>query len=606
MPMKWIFTLAAVMFFSILCRSQPGSLNPQFNGGTINTTFDASGAQAEDLVVQPDGKVVAAGLAYDAGIPHFAIARYLSNGSLDASFGIGGKVITLIQNGSWAHAIALQHDGKILVGGMTENGTSSSFAMSRYLQNGMLDNTFGNGGIVISSFLNASSEIYDLKVLSDGRIIAGGRVDNGFNIDFALARYLPDGSQDVSFAGGQVVFPVGPGNDFAQSVEVQADGKILLAGTAFNGINHNMAVTRFTNEGIPDFSFGTDGKVITAVGATESFGFDIALQPDGKILFTGHMYNALPYRIDVAVVRYTNMGLQDATFGMNGIVVTDVANTNDDGVGVAVQNDGKIIVAGHTTNDGFKDFLLIRYLSNGVPDIEFGSHGISTTAVGNYDDIAFAMKLSGLNIYVAGISNTTPTGVPGEFAIASFINDASPLPVRLLSFTAEKEGSSVVLQWNTDNEDRFQEFIVERSSDGRIFENLYRVSASGIQGLNKYSAIDQHPLPDINYYRLKQVDRNGTFSFSQILPVRMNGRNSFDIFPNPVTSLIHLQLPEGLQGNILIEISEISGRVSKRLSMQLNRNATSTSIDVSSLPAGMYLIHTRTSEGIFSRKFLKH
>jgi len=603
--MNRIFTLAAVIFFSTLCWGQPGSLNPQFNGGTVNTTFDPSGAQAEDLVVQSDGKVVAAGLAYDAGIPHFALARYLTDGSLDASFGNGGKVITLIQNGSWAHAIALQTNGKILVAGMTENGTSSSFAIARYLENGMLDNTFGNGGIVITSFANASSEIYDLKVLSDGKIVAGGRVDHGFDMDFALARYLPDGSPDLTFSGGQVVFPVGPGNDFAQSVEVQPDGKILLAGTAFNGINNNMALTRFTHEGMPDLSFGTGGKVITAVGATESFGFDIALQPDGKILFTGHTYNVLPYRIDVALVRYTNMGLQDPTFGINGVVVTDVANTNDDGVGVAVQNDGKIIVAGHTTNDGFKDFLLIRYLSNGVTDVDFGSHGISTTAVGNYDDIAFAMKLSGMNIYVAGISNTTPTGVPGEFAIAAFTNDASPLPVRLMSFTAEKEGSTILLQWKTENEIQFQEFVVERSADGRNFESIYRVPASGTQGLNKYSAIDQHPFSDINYYRLRQIDRNGSFSFSQIVSVRMSGRNSFDIYPNPVSSLLHLQLPEGLQGNIEIEISEMSGRINKRISLQLNGNSTSTSIDVSMLPVGMYLIHTKTREGILSKKFLK-
>ena len=152
----------------------------------MTTDFGGSVDRAFAMALQPDGKLVVAGDS-DA---NFALARYNSDGSLDAGFGTGGKVITSFGGTDQASAVILQPDGKIVVAGQTDTGVSIDFALARYMPDGSLDGAFGSGGRVTTNFIGNSDDLGSAVALqSDGKIVVGGTSDD----NFALARYTPEG-----------------------------------------------------------------------------------------------------------------------------------------------------------------------------------------------------------------------------------------------------------------------------------------------------------------------------------------------------------------------------------------------------------------------------
>ena len=201
---------------------------------------------------------------------------------------------------------------------------------------------------------------------ADGKILVGGYSTNGSNFDFAdfaLVRYNANGTPDNSFdTDGIVTTDFGTSNDRGQSVAVQADGKILVAGTSYNGgSNDGFALVRYNANGTTDTSFDTDGIVTTDIGNSSDSGQSVAVQADGKILVAGDSYNGST-NYDFALVRYNTNGTTDTSFDSDGKVTTDVGTTNDSGYSVAVQADGKILVAG---DSGYpnrsSDIVLVRY-----------------------------------------------------------------------------------------------------------------------------------------------------------------------------------------------------------------------------------------------------
>ena len=205
--------------------ANPGDLDPSFGtGGIVTTTFfgTASGqsANAHAVALQGDGKIVAAGqTASDLSLePTFALARYNPDGSLDATFGTGGTATTTFGTmGGDAHAVALQRDGKIIAAGNTSAGSQYVFALARYNADGNLDATFGTGGTVTTAFGSAvESDSANAVVLqADGKIVAAGSAQIGTqSFAFGLARYNPDGSLDMTFAtSGKTTAAFGGGLD---------------------------------------------------------------------------------------------------------------------------------------------------------------------------------------------------------------------------------------------------------------------------------------------------------------------------------------------------------------------------------------------------------
>ena len=254
--------------FAVVRYNANGTLDTTFGvNGKVTTDFPGLAAVASSVVVQPDGKILVAGGAFPlfTFLGDIKLVRYNANGSLDTSFGSGGIVTTRFAGqGSYAFSVALQPDGKIVVGGTafvnfsSDDSSNTDFAIARYNPNGTLDTTFGNGGKVATDFDGFNDDVYAVLVQPDGKIVAAGSAKNPTNFyDFGLARYLPNGTIDTTFgSGGKVRTDFGTrGYDQARSAVLQPDGKIVAAGFAIsqNGGTWNFAVARLWHERRPRY-----------------------------------------------------------------------------------------------------------------------------------------------------------------------------------------------------------------------------------------------------------------------------------------------------------------------------------------------------------------
>ncbi len=379
----FIFGLMILFFIAAfpLVQAQtaaPGDLDTTFgSGGKVTTDFNFSGANS--VAVQADGKIVVAGSG-EFGY-RIALARYHANGSLDNSFGNGGRVVTSVGDRSAASGIAIQADGKIVIA-VFSNGSSSVgiFAVVRYENNGSLDTSFDGDGKVIIDMGNFNVA-NDIVIQPDGKIVVvgGSRVVGSSNYAFAVARLNSDGSLDASFDGdGRVITSLGSYSfTGAAAVALQTDGKIIAAG--HSGSTHStadFALVRYNADGSLDASFDGDGRVITAVSSSFDGAFAVAVQTDGKIVAAGNTQGNM-----MAVVRYNINGSLDTSFDGDGIVLTPGFD-DDYAASVVIQSNGKIVAAG--TID--PNFALVRYNPNGSLDTSFGGDGIVTT---NFDEPGF-------------------------------------------------------------------------------------------------------------------------------------------------------------------------------------------------------------------------
>jgi phospholipase C len=358
-----------------LARYNPnGSLDATFGtAGTVTTAFPSyfgSYDAAYALALQGDGKIVAAGNT-GHGKSAFALARYNPNGSLDATFGTGGKVTTAFGTSyDAAYALALQEDGKIVAVGDTDTGTQGAFALARYNPNGSLDATFGTGGKVTTVFGTSYDAAYALALQGDGKIVAAGSTQTATQPPvhtFALARYNPNGSLDATFGtGGRVTTAFGTSGSSANAIALQTDGKIVAAGDTDTGTQGAFALARYNSDGSLDATFGTGGRVTTAFGTSGSSAYAVSLQGDGKIVTAGVTETA-PGEYVFALARYSPDGNLDATFGTDGTVTTAFGTIAAEAFGVALQGDGKIVAAGLTepaTTATPYTFALARYLND--------------------------------------------------------------------------------------------------------------------------------------------------------------------------------------------------------------------------------------------------
>ncbi|MCE7923900.1 MAG: T9SS C-terminal target domain-containing protein [Haliscomenobacteraceae bacterium CHB4] len=418
--------MSAVVGASLLLHAlsaQPGALDETFgDGGKVFAPIGAENDLAHAAVLQPDGRIIAAGWAKMGATNDFALARFTADGAPDLTFGTAGKLTTDIGSGDdQAIAVALQPDGCIVAAGWTFNGADLDFALVRYLPDGTADSSFGIAGKQTTD-LGASDYITSVAVQPDGKIVVAGHTNTLGTLDFALARYLPDGTPDGDFGtGGTVITDFFQNNDWAASVALQADGKIVVAGLAITGADYDFALTRYHPNGSLDDSFGTGGKVTTAFGPSDDKGIAVLLQPDGKILAGGYLYNGAHY--DFALARYDTDGSLDEHFGNAGKTVTDFDGEGDLIAALALQPDGKIVAAGRSSNGQHYDFALARYLPSGILDNSFGAEGRVVTPVSTGQNSAFAALIQpGGNIVLAGYAYDGPAE---DFALARYVSGLS-------------------------------------------------------------------------------------------------------------------------------------------------------------------------------------
>src|SRR5215471_5387552 len=314
-------------------RAADGDLDTTFGSGGIVITDFGGDDVATSVALQSDGKIVAAGRTLVGGVSSFALGRYNSDGSLDTTFGTGGKVTT--DSLGDAFALSIRSDGKIVVaGGRTQS--PSNFALARYNSDGSLDSTFGSGGKVERT--DFSGLFVALVLQPDGKIVVAG----GKNGDFVLVRYNGDGSLDTTFgSGGTLTTDFSGRDDEAYALAIQSDGKIVAAGrttTTSGSVMSDFALARYNSDGSLDASFGTGGKVTTAFPSPfPGAAYSMALEPDGKIVAAG---GGLDVESGIRLARYNSDGSLDITFGVGG----KVGLSDPDGKSIALQPDGKIVV----------------------------------------------------------------------------------------------------------------------------------------------------------------------------------------------------------------------------------------------------------------------
>lgn len=294
--------------FAFESRDITGHATPGFGsfGSVILKWKFPSPAGVEALALQPDGKIVAVGYETEAGNSHFAIARLNANGSLDNSFSFDGLATASLGISDFAQDVLVQPDGKILVAGSASSGQGHAFAFIRFNSSGTLDNTFGNGGKAIFSFPSSTEAfLTSIKVQPDGKIVAGGFRYGGNEDDFALIRLNPNGSLDASFGNGGYVITSFPNQiagtfEAISSIAMQNNGRILAVGESSNAA----AIARYLPSGALDASFGVNGLVLTQYpNSVATTATDCLIQPDGKLLIVGTTYQT-PSDADPFMARY--------------------------------------------------------------------------------------------------------------------------------------------------------------------------------------------------------------------------------------------------------------------------------------------------------------
>jgi len=407
----------------------PGDLDTTFgSGGKLITPYGGPIIFDPKVAVQPDGKIVVAGRQFNGKNDDFVALRLLSSGTPDTSFGSSGVAqIDFARSEDTAKSVVFQADGKILLGGegRSAGGTYGIHALTRLSANGIVDTTFGSAGKVVTDF-GRPSHVHALAVQADGKILAIGEAystDDGGAA--AVARYNSDGTLDSSFGtAGMVLQNIGSSAN-GHAILQQPDGKILIAGYTTNPTTtrSQFFVARLLSTGNLDTGFGTGGISQAAIGIGLNYCHSMQLQADGKILLAGGASVTATANHDFALARFNADGSADSSFGSAGIVTTEFSTTStatvEEAAYAVVQPDGKIVAGGYSE----KKFALARYLANGTLDSSFGSAGKLTLTMGGSDDFVkgLALQPDG-KILASGYSKSAGNYL---IAVARFLNDGS-------------------------------------------------------------------------------------------------------------------------------------------------------------------------------------
>jgi uncharacterized delta-60 repeat protein len=350
--------------FALARYNANGTIDTTFSrNGRVTTNFTPGKDLASAVAIQADGKIVAAGQARGTG-RRFAMARYNPNGTLDTTFGVDGRVTTNFTAGlDSASGVVIQANGKIVAAGTAYADCGcSKFALARYNSDGTLDAAFGGDGKVMTNF-RFGGHANGVALQANGKLVVAG--SSSELARFAVARYRADGTLDDTFdVDGKVTTRMGLGETAATGVAIQANGKVVAVG--YTDAPHEFgdtfgpgkfALARYRVDGTLDAGFAGDGRVTTRFGSSGAAANGVAIQGNGKIVAAGVAAGGRRF----ALARYNTNGTRDTTFGGDGTVTTNFTAGEDLALGVALQA-GRIVAAGHAAGSGGR-FAVSRYLT---------------------------------------------------------------------------------------------------------------------------------------------------------------------------------------------------------------------------------------------------
>jgi uncharacterized delta-60 repeat protein len=291
-------------------------------------------------------------------------------GEADTSFSSDGFAVASFSRplSSFADSVALQPNGQIVAAGVDVGGRSvAAFAVARFTPKGALDRAFGKHGKARTVFTAGPAVATDIALQEDGRILAGGFLGTPRGTGGpALARYLPDGRRDRAFGhDGRVFTDFAPRSAEIDALAIQSNGKILVVG----GVAGSSLIVRYDAIGRIDRGFGRHGVIRTNVVPGAEGYRDVAIQTNGKVVAVG----GSDHTNEFTAARYRRDGSLDPTFGATGIVTTSFPYSNTQATAVAIQSNGRLVLAGFT---GVAYDAFVRYRRDGRPDVSFGADGI--------------------------------------------------------------------------------------------------------------------------------------------------------------------------------------------------------------------------------------
>jgi uncharacterized delta-60 repeat protein len=655
--------------------------------------------------MQPDGKIVTAGSAgYPLDLPkYFVVSRFKKDGTPDNTFSEDGKLMSNFGfSAGGAYAVAIQPDGKVLVAGTAFNGKDKDFALVRLNADGTLDNSFSDDGKLLTDLTGYDEDGKAIILQPDGKIILGGSSNIWqLDYDFALARYNPDGSPDTTFStDGKLTTNLFTAWDQLSTIMLQPDGKLIAVGIA----NQDIGVARYDKHGSPDLSFDGDGIVITDVSGIGDRAYGAVLQPDQKIVIAGGTAS------DFLFIRYNNDGSLDKDFSGDGKFVVDMGTPEDyyseeSATSILIQADGKLVAGGHSSPN-FTDFALIRVNANGSLDSSFSGDGKMVMDFGYGNDFINSMLINGNRLYATG---STTYGGMMPVITAFLLDDGNQPPIAGAWFqkyynpttallaawgSSDPEGGPISYWWEKTAGPAGSGILYANSAspvitalvDGTYAFRLTVTDNQGATGtasvsftvsnnlppiagawLQKYyspisvllAAWDSHdpeggPItyfwektagpegstllygnsasPVINglvngtyTFRLTVTDNQGatgwkelTFTVSgvplssnrsqSLMPNENSNSNNTDqfiVYPNPVKDILNLRWINEYTGVVMLTVMDISGRKIKDVRINKTAQPYNGSVELTGLKPGQYYLHIRNENKTFTRTFIK-
>ncbi|MDI1256058.1 MAG: T9SS type A sorting domain-containing protein [Flavobacterium sp.] len=398
-----------------------GALDPTFSAdGTamINITDRKANDTAKCIVRQSDGKILVGGASFFALQDYFSVVRYNTDGTIDTTFGENGKAI--INAPGHVNSIAIDASGRIVV-----TGGDYVIAVARLTNNGTIDTSFGTNGIYDFGSLSFAAEANSVAIQANGKIIVAGSLPDFNNGDsnYMLARFNSNGTLDSSFgsSGISTLGSVTSQSETYNDVKVQTDGKIVAAGSLYNGQDYDMVVGRYNSNGSLDTTFNGNG-LSTYSSAGGDYYDGMALQADGKILITGAVNDEDG---GIGVIRFTTTGALDTTFGNNGFATNIISAAPSAGVSIIVMDNQKIVVTGSIGGEDI-NLAVTRFNNDGTIDTTFGNNGSFTSQIADPGyEFPIGSFIFGNNIYVgSSVYNDVSDLSAGDFGVAKYYLDS--------------------------------------------------------------------------------------------------------------------------------------------------------------------------------------
>jgi uncharacterized delta-60 repeat protein len=572
-------------------------------GQTLDSSFGVSGKQvianvhnyfltrATASELQPDGKLLVKGTHEGESGDYYAVQfvfRCNADGSYDSSFAINNV------DGYMGLSTALQQDGKIIIGGTHEDGHREYyyFVLYRCDTNGTLDSSF-------TVTENYDAVIKYVGLQSTGKVVASGSLwKTTDTVPGLFARFLSNGAVDSSFGTNGSIYATTSYEKYAGEFKVLPDDKILA--------NYLTSIVRYTGEGAIDNSFATDG--VLAFSSDMNI-LTILTLPDGKILLPIISKQTFPYQN--FFYRFNADGSPDATFGTNGKVNVP-ESYNWSSATFTLQSDGKIL---STLSDPWK---VARFLSNGTIDASFGTNGIYNidftdydSTPGRYDAAAYSYRMSLItqpDNKVILVSSVFDTYASNQYdwshpALARFIVDSGGLtnPATRIHFTAIAKQDHVLLKWLVTKQKNIVYYSVQRSDGNTGFKEIGKVIREGNAPVTPYHFKDNAPLTGINYYRIKLIHRDRTFTYSDTAAVNFSPTLSVSITPNPVSNVLQIKGLDATATNKLFIVRLGSGIVKSATAVKQQNYDW----NVQDLPDGIYTLIAESKGITTSVKFIK-